>query len=83
MTGARRYRRPDGAEGVASLSLALSVWSDGSVTSSLASWRSGERIRHYRLPILRPEGLVAPPGLEALALAADEVLDAWGRGELR
>jgi hypothetical protein len=83
MAPPRRYERPDGAVGVANLSLALTVWSTGEVTASLASWAAGERIRHYRLPNLHPDASVAPAGLEALALAGDAALEMWANGELR
>jgi len=83
MSARRDYERPDGVRGVANLSLSLTVWENGTVTAALASWAAGERIRHYRLPNLKPAGDVAPPGLEAIGLACDEALDMWAAGELR
>jgi len=83
MSGRQRYERPDGAVSLAHLSMAVTVWSDGTCTASLASWASGERIRHYRAPLLRPAGDLAPVGIEGLILCADWAFDAWSAGELR
>lgn len=83
MTGRGRYVREDGVVSMAHLSLSLSAWSDGHCSASLASWACGERIRHYRAPLLRPAGDVAPLGLEGLILAADWAFDEWSAGRLR
>lgn len=83
MATRKQYERPDGVRGTANLSLSLTVWEDGTVTAALASWAAGERIRHYRLPNLKPEGSVAPPGIEAIGLACDEAIDMWAAGQLR
>lgn len=81
--GRQRYTRPDGAVGTHCGTLAVTVWSNGEVTASLAAWEpGGARLRHRSLPVLRPEGLLVPLVLEGLALAAEAAIDEWATGQL-
>lgn len=80
----RRYTDPEGRTGTHIVSVSVVVWDDGTYTGTASAWEpGGERMRHYSLARNTCMSGVVPPGLEALAAAAQQAIELWEQGLLR